>query len=203
MTGTDERATEITPDRASEPALVDLIDVLLTDGVVLRADVVITVADVPLIGIDLRAALSGMETMTEYGRMVEWDEELRARGGEPGLGEGSRYGFGMTPQPDDPMADEGRGPRYGAGRVPDPTKPVGAVGGERGERHYGVGRVPNPENPMEGVGEDGEDEGPRDVVGERPKPADPIDDVLGDENGSLSDVQDDEDENERDTESGR
>lgn len=58
-------------------AVVDLLDVALRDGVVVEADVVIGVADVPLVGISLRAAIAGMTTMTEYGVF----EEDRARRG--------------------------------------------------------------------------------------------------------------------------
>lgn len=76
------------PTKPSEGATVDLLDVLLRDGVVLSADVVVTVADVPLVGIKLRAAISGMETMTEHGMLVDLDRRRRrsARGGsdDPG-----------------------------------------------------------------------------------------------------------------------
>jgi hypothetical protein len=45
---------------------------------VIYADVIISVAGIPLIGVNLRAALAGMETMLKYGVMVEWDEKSRA-----------------------------------------------------------------------------------------------------------------------------
>lgn len=60
-----------------EDQIVGLVDVLLRDGAVLTADVVVTVADVPLIGIQLRLAIAGMTQMTEYGLLEEWDESLR------------------------------------------------------------------------------------------------------------------------------
>ncbi|WP_254863322.1 gas vesicle protein GvpM [Halovivax gelatinilyticus] len=60
-------------------ALVDLVDVLLRDGAVLRADVIITVADVPLVGLSLSAAIAGMETMNRYGMFEEWDGSKRAQ----------------------------------------------------------------------------------------------------------------------------
>ena len=43
----------------------------------INADIIISVADIPLIGVNLRAALAGMETMLEYGVMEEWDKTLR------------------------------------------------------------------------------------------------------------------------------
>ncbi len=63
--------------RKDDEALVDVLDVLLRDGAVLRADVIVSVADVPLVGIKLTAAIAGMETMTEYGLFEEWDVERR------------------------------------------------------------------------------------------------------------------------------
>lgn len=63
----------------TDDELVDLIDVLLRDGAVLRADVIVTVADVPLVGISLSAAIAGIETMNEYGMFEEWDGSKRAK----------------------------------------------------------------------------------------------------------------------------
>jgi len=47
---------------------------------VINADIIISMAGVPLIGINLRAALAGMETMLKYGLMTEWDQSIRALG---------------------------------------------------------------------------------------------------------------------------
>lgn len=69
-----------------EDALVDLVDVILREGVVVEADVLITVADVPLVGISLRAAVAGMTTMHEYGHFLEWDEQHRRLVGEEDRG---------------------------------------------------------------------------------------------------------------------
>lgn len=60
--------------------LVDLLDRVLDRGLVINADIVISLAGVPLIGINLRAALAGMETMVKYGVMKEWDQSIRSRG---------------------------------------------------------------------------------------------------------------------------
>ncbi|SIR81595.1 gas vesicle protein GvpM [Natronorubrum thiooxidans] len=60
-----------------EEALVDVLDVLLRDGAILRADVIVSVAEIPLVGIKLTAAIAGMETMNEYGLFEEWDIERR------------------------------------------------------------------------------------------------------------------------------
>ncbi|WP_339103154.1 gas vesicle protein GvpM [Haloterrigena salinisoli] len=63
--------------RKDEETLVDVLDVLLRDGAVLRADVIVSVAGIPLVGLKLTAAIAGMETMTEYGFFEEWDVERR------------------------------------------------------------------------------------------------------------------------------
>jgi hypothetical protein len=67
------------PTKSDDDALVDLVDVILRKGAVIEADVVIAVADIPLVGLKLRAALAGMTTMTEYGMFEEWDETQRRR----------------------------------------------------------------------------------------------------------------------------
>ena len=60
-----------------ECTLVDLLDKILDKGVLINADVIISVAGVPLIGVNLRAALAGMETMLDYGMMEAWDKSIR------------------------------------------------------------------------------------------------------------------------------
>lgn len=52
--------------------IVELIDRTLNKGVILNADLVITVADVPLLAANLKLALAGVETMLKYGVMSDW-----------------------------------------------------------------------------------------------------------------------------------
>jgi len=66
------------PTRNSHATLVDLLDRVLDKGLVINADIIISLAGVPLIGVNLRAALAGMETMLKYGLMKEWDARTRA-----------------------------------------------------------------------------------------------------------------------------
>jgi len=66
------------PTREARATLVDLLDRVLDKGLVLYADIIISLAGVPLIGVNLRAALAGMETMLQYGVMTAWDEHIRA-----------------------------------------------------------------------------------------------------------------------------
>lgn len=72
------------PTRDTHYTLVDLLDRVLDKGVVLYADVIVSVAGIPLIGVNLRAALAGMETMVSYGVMQEWDQRIRAERSEIG-----------------------------------------------------------------------------------------------------------------------
>ncbi|NHV97335.1 MAG: hypothetical protein HA494_06060 [Thaumarchaeota archaeon] len=60
-----------------ENDLVDLLDKLLNRGLVLNADLIISVAGIPLIGVSLKAAIAGIETMLEYGMMEAWDQRTR------------------------------------------------------------------------------------------------------------------------------
>ena len=66
------------PIRDTRATLVDLLDRVLDKGLVLYADIIVSVAGVPLISVNLRAALAGMETMLQYGMMQDWDERVRA-----------------------------------------------------------------------------------------------------------------------------
>lgn len=66
------------PTRDPGVTLPDLIEVLLNRGVILHLDLIVAVADIPLIGVSLKAAIAGIETMLEYGMMRQWDEQTRA-----------------------------------------------------------------------------------------------------------------------------
>ncbi|MFA4859953.1 gas vesicle protein [Methanoregula sp.] len=64
--------------RERRTTLVDLLDRVLEKGAVIDADVIITVAGVPLIGLKLRAMLASIETMIQYGMWADWDRAIRA-----------------------------------------------------------------------------------------------------------------------------
>ena len=66
------------PCSTTSATLVDLLDRLLEKGLVIRADLIISLAGIPLIGVSLHAAIAGMETMLEYGMMTDWDASSRA-----------------------------------------------------------------------------------------------------------------------------
>lgn len=65
------------PTRERNATLVDLLDRVLEKGLIINADIIVSMAGIPLIGVNLRAALAGMETMLKYGMMKDWDEAHR------------------------------------------------------------------------------------------------------------------------------
>ena len=88
------------PTRDDGHAIVDVLDVILREGAMVQADVLITVADIPLVGINLRAAVAGMTTMREYGFFENWDLEKRR------VGKDRRSEFGRRPNPKVPSPDD-------------------------------------------------------------------------------------------------
>lgn len=59
--------------QARKATVVDLLDKVLDKGLIINADIIISLADVPLIGVKLSAALAGIETMLDYGMMRDWE----------------------------------------------------------------------------------------------------------------------------------
>ena len=66
------------PTRDTHATLVDLLDRILDKGLILDVDLIIHVAGIPLIGVKLKAAIAGMETMLKYGIWEDWDAAQRA-----------------------------------------------------------------------------------------------------------------------------
>jgi hypothetical protein len=66
------------PTRDTHATLVDLLDRVLEKGLVINADLLIHVAGIPLLGVNLKACLAGIETMLKYGIWQDWDEAQRA-----------------------------------------------------------------------------------------------------------------------------
>ena len=61
-------------DNVNKIGIVELIDRILEKGAILNADLIITVAEVPLLAANLRLALASVETMIKYGVMNDWLE---------------------------------------------------------------------------------------------------------------------------------
>jgi len=64
--------------RDCQATLVDLLDRVLEKGLVLHADIIISVSGIPLIGLKLSALLASVDTMIEYGMWTDWDCAIRA-----------------------------------------------------------------------------------------------------------------------------
>lgn len=79
-------------ENSNKIGIVELIDRTLNKGVILNADLVITVADVPLLAANLRLALASVETMLKYGMM---EDLLGARR----LGQSREEKEGNLPEP--------------------------------------------------------------------------------------------------------
>ncbi len=80
------------PSRENSAGLADVIDRILDKGLVINADVLVSVAGVELLGIKIRAALASFETAARYGlefpsgtqlETPAWKEALVAREGCP------------------------------------------------------------------------------------------------------------------------
>lgn len=65
------------PVKNAKNTVDDLLEVILNKGIVLQTDMIISVANIPLIGISLKAAIAGMETMLKYGMMKGLDAKTR------------------------------------------------------------------------------------------------------------------------------
>ncbi len=67
------------PTRELHGTISDLLDRVLDKGLIINADIIITLSGIPLIAVSLSAAIAGMETMLEYGVMTDWDVNTRVR----------------------------------------------------------------------------------------------------------------------------
>jgi hypothetical protein len=66
------------PKAYRRATITDLLDRVLDRGLFLRADLVISLAGIPLIGATLSVAVAGTETLLRYGILADWDEAIRA-----------------------------------------------------------------------------------------------------------------------------
>ena len=57
----------LTAERDSSRTMVDVIDRILDKGLVINADITVSVAGVELLGIKIRAAVASFETAAKYG----------------------------------------------------------------------------------------------------------------------------------------
>lgn len=125
--------------------LADMVEMLLDKGVVINADIAVSVGDTQLLGIEVRAAIASFETAAKYG--LEFpagtDEELieQAASGRTSLATGG----------DDPA--ESTGGETGRGRPRTPTPEVATdvvtapgAGDDAAETHDSTGADGTAEN---------------------------------------------------------
>jgi len=76
------------PSRENGAGLADVIDRILDKGLVINADIAVSVAGVELLGVKIRAALASFETAAKYGlefpsgtdlQVPAWQEATAAR----------------------------------------------------------------------------------------------------------------------------
>jgi L-cysteine desulfidase len=70
----------LTPSKEKEGDLAQTIEKILDKGLVINADVAVSVAGTELIGIKVRAALASFETAAKYGLEFPSGTNLNARG---------------------------------------------------------------------------------------------------------------------------
>ncbi len=75
----------------------DLLERILEKGVMLRLDLIISVADIPLVGLQAQLAVASIETMNAYGMMADWDTQ-RGRSSPDRQG-GARRNGGLVFEP--------------------------------------------------------------------------------------------------------
>lgn len=102
----------------SQRDLADVVEMILDKGIVINADIAVTVGETELIGIELRAAIASFETAAEYGLQFPSGTDMRrvreASGRDPLEGgvdlgiEASRRGRtppGNRPNPRAPVSE--------------------------------------------------------------------------------------------------
>jgi hypothetical protein len=87
------------PARDHGDALADVIDAVLDKGLVINADIMVSLAGVELLGIKIRAALASFETAAKYGLEFPAGTNLQApawRALMPAEARGHGNGYGET-----------------------------------------------------------------------------------------------------------
>ncbi len=112
--------SEFQPSRR-QADLADVIELLLEKGLVVNADIAVSIGDTQLLGIQVRAAIASFETAAKYGLAFPEGtdmDRLAAAVDEPDLAESDRprvpidatRGVNVTPDPETP-GDDGDGRR--------------------------------------------------------------------------------------------
>lgn len=85
------------PTRSHGDGLADVIDAVLDKGLVINADIMVSLAGVELLGIKIRAALASFETAAKYGLEFPSGTNLQAPGWRAVMPAQARgHGYGET-----------------------------------------------------------------------------------------------------------
>ncbi|GAB3029821.1 gas vesicle protein GvpJ [Natronobiforma cellulositropha] len=150
--------------------LADVIELLLEKGVVINADIVVSIGDTQLLGVQVRAAIASFETAAKYGLEFPEGTDMRRVAeavGDPELAEEPRprppidptRGVNVTSAEEASEADEEPADGSESTASAAPESDGGADAPERITDRLGV--RPEPDDPT-ADGEDASDDGDRD-----------------------------------------
>ena len=148
--------------------LADVLEMVLDKGIVINADIAITVGETEMIGIELRAAIASFETAAEYGLAFPSGTDMRrveqASGRDPlegDEGEGEGIDLGIEASTGGESAQDA--PQNPPRKRPDPRTPIGDDEGDEAEDDASAEDSEDSEDtgePADETGtEDGNDEG--------------------------------------------
>lgn len=144
---------EFQPSR-QKADLAEVVEMLLDKGIVINADIAVSIGDTQLLGIQVRAAIASFETAAKYGLEFPEGTDMRRLAeavDEPELAEMERpnpaidptRGVNVTPDPD---ADDGQGGESDDGETNESDD--GTIEADRVSDHLGA--RPDPEQPTSG-----------------------------------------------------
>lgn len=173
-----------------QDSLKDVVEMLLDKGVVVNADIAVSVGETELLGVKVRAALASFETAAEYGLEFPEGTDMRRVEAASGRSEvpeedvmevetGDPAGTGAAGEEDDEDDEDDRDPEIKAGCPP-----------ERGVAERVRVEDPNPDDPL-----GDEDEPEEKDAAPEDESANDIEADTSDAGGELSDA-DDRDEGE-------
>jgi len=132
--------------------LADVLELILDKGIVINADIAITVGQTELLGIEIRATIASFETAAEYGLAFPSGTDMRrveqASGREP-LDDGEEDGVDLGIDASEKATSDPPSER------PDPTIPL-SIGDDDSESETADGAETDGDEP-ESEAEDGED----------------------------------------------
>lgn len=122
--------------------LADVLELVLDKGIVINADIAVTVGETELLGIEIRAAIASFETAAEYGLAFPSGTDMRrveqASGREPlqienEEGESETVDLGISASEGGSNADDENASSDPPSERPDPEVPIATDDGTESE----------------------------------------------------------------------